>query len=239
MKLSIRKFAGVKFIDFHTHRRTAAPGVLSIVSVELADWENPAPENPDNRFFSVGLHPRRLPENAAAVKDDLEKLCRALQDDRVIALGEAGLDRLRGPEMEVQEAYSGGVLRLAAELDKPVIVHCVRCYSELISLKKRWAPEVNMLVHGYNSNVQVLDELLRHGFYVSFGSAALKRAELCGHVRRKPEILSRTGLETDASDLTVEEIYQQAAAAFGVDVGELSRLMKNNFTAFFQVKDDV
>ena len=237
MKLSIRKLDGVKFIDFHTHGRTAAPDVLSVVSLEPGEPAS-APASGENVFFSVGIHPWSLPDKTGKIGDDLQELRRALQNRGVIAVGEAGLDRLRGPDMEVQKAYFSGILKLAKELSMPVIVHCVRCYPELTFLKKRFAAGLNLLVHGYNSNVRILDELLKHGFYVSFSPAALERDDIRAHIRQKPEILYRTGLETDDSGLTIENIFERAAQVFEIDVEKLEQLMKNNFIKFFQLKDD-
>ncbi|MDD5596765.1 MAG: TatD family hydrolase [Victivallaceae bacterium] len=238
MKLSTRKLGGVKFIDFHTHRRTVAPEALSVISLEPGDLENSVPESGGNNFFSVGMHPWRLPDSAGNIGDDLGKLRRALRKRGVIAVGEAGLDRLRGPDMEVQKAYLTGILKLAGELSMPVIIHCVRCYPELTFLKKRFASGFNLLVHGYNNNVRILEELLKHGFYVSFAPAALERDDICSYIRQKPEILYRAGLETDDSGLTIENIFARAARVFEMDVEELAQLMKNNFVTFFQVEDD-
>lgn len=237
MKLSTHKFAGIKFIDFHTHRQAVSPDALSIVSIELADLQNLALENIDNSLFSVGLHPWRLPDNTDRIKDDLKKLAKALQISEVIALGEVGLDRLWGPDMEVQKAYLAGCLKLAEELTKPVIIHCVRSYPEFISLKKLIAPKLNTLVHGYNNNVQILEELLKHGSYVSFGSVALERDDICSYIRRKPEVLNRICLETDDSETGIGSVYNCAAQVFEMDIEKLSRLMKNNFISFFQVEN--
>jgi TatD DNase family protein len=137
----------------------------------------------------------------------------------------------------VQKAYLLGGMILAGEFDKPVIIHCVRSYPELIFLKKRFAPAVNALIHGYNNNVQIFEQLLKHGCYISLGLAGLKRADVRAYIRRKPEILHRICLETDDSELTIEDIYNQAAQAFGMDVEKLCRLMKKNFISFFKVED--
>lgn len=239
MKLLNHELSEIKFIDFHTHRYTASPETLSVISLEPADFENSRPDNAAHRFFSVGLHPWRLPATTAGLENDLQALRQALRLPAVIAVGEVGLDRLRGPDMEIQAVFLAAALKLAAELNKTVIAHCVRCYPELLSLKKQIAPGLNMLVHGYNGKIEIMEQLFKHNCYVSFGAAALRRDDICGYIRRKPVCLRRICLETDDSDINIQDIYNNAAQVFELDVEELARIMKTNFISLFQGFDNV
>jgi len=234
MKSSTRELSKIEFIDFHTHKQIVPQKTLSVISVELADFKNPVPENYHHRFFSVGLHPWRLPADSKNLKKDLESLRQALQGPEVIALGEVGLDRLRGPDMEIQKEYFTGVLKLAKELNKALIVHCVRCYPELLSMKKQFTPELNMLVHGYNGKIEILEQLLKQDCYVSFAAAALRRDDICGYIRQKPACLPRICLETDDSNANIKDIFKHAAKVFETDIEELKRIMKTNFISLFQ-----
>ena len=229
MKLLDRE---IKFIDFHTHGETVSPETLSVISFELADFKKSPPIPAADKFFSVGLHPWRLPATTAGLEKVLPALRQALASPGVIALGEAGLDRLRGPDMTIQTAFFTAVLKLAAELNKTMIVHCVRAYPELLALKKQFA-DVKMLVHGYNGKVDILEQLLRHDCFVSFGAAALRRDDLYTYVRQKPACLSRICLETDDSDINIRDVYNTAAQVFGLEPEELVRIMKMNFIALW------
>ncbi|MCK4982297.1 MAG: TatD family hydrolase, partial [Victivallaceae bacterium] len=195
MKSSTRELSKIEFIDFHTHKQIALPKTLSVISIELADLKNLVLKNSDYRFFSVGLHPWRLPANTNNLEKDLETLRQALQTSEVIAIGEVGLDRLLGPDMEIQKLYFTGALKLAKELNKTLIVHCVRCYPELLSMKKQFAPDVNMLVHAYNGKIEILKQLLKQDCYVSFAAAAPRRDDICGYIRQKPDCLQHVCLE--------------------------------------------
>lgn len=239
MKLSILELSKIEFIDFHTHRKNFIPKTLSVLSVELADLQNPAPENLDHIFFSVGLHPWRLPSNMDDILQDLKTLEKALQLPKVIALGEIGLDALRGPDMNIQKAYFAENIKLARNLNKALIVHCVRCYPELISIKTRFAPDLNMLVHGFNSKIKILEQLFEHDFYISFGEISLKRDDICEYIRQKPEHFKRICLETDDSGINIEDIYKRAAKVFEIDIQKLKQIMKTNFISLFQDSDSV
>jgi TatD DNase family protein len=234
MKLSTRELSKIEFIDFHTHKKSFLPKTLSIISVELADLESLALDNLDYKFFSVGLHPWRLPENTDKLLDDMIALQKTLNLQKVIAIGEVGLDHLWGPDMKVQKAYFAEAVKLSRKLDKPLIIHCVRSYPELISIRKQYAPDLKMLVHGYNGNTKILEQLFKHDFYVSLGSLSLKRDEICEYILNKPECLNRICLETDDSGLNIEDIYKRASKVLAIDIQELKQLMKTNFISLFQ-----
>ncbi len=239
MKLSISELAKIEFIDFHTHRKNFLPKTLSVLSIELADLQKLALDNLDHKFFSVGLHPWRLPSTMDNILQDFKTLEKALQLPKVIAIGEIGLDALRGPGMKIQKAYFAENIKLARKLNKTLIIHCVRFYPELISIRKQFAPDLNMLVHGFNSKVKILEQLLEHDFYVSFGTISLKRDDICEYIRQNPEYFYRICLETDDSGISIEDIYKRAAKVFEIDIQELKQIMKTNFISLFRDYDSV
>ncbi|MBU8901822.1 MAG: TatD family hydrolase [Victivallales bacterium] len=239
MKLSTSELSKIEFIDFHTHRKNFLPETLSVLSIELADLQNLALDNLDHKFFSVGLHPWRLPSTMDNILQDCKTLGKALQLPKVIAIGEIGLDALRGPDMKIQKAYFAENIKLARKLNKTLIIHCVRSYPELISIRKQFAPDLNMLVHGFNSKVKILEQLLEHDFYVSFGSISLKRDDICEYIRQNPECFNRICLETDDSGINIEDIYKRAAKVFEFDIQELKQIMKTNFISLFRDSDSV
>ncbi len=239
MKFSIHELSEIEFIDFHTHEQKVAPKTLSVISVEFTELKNLSLKNLNHRFFSAGMHPWLLPANTKSLKKDLQALREILLRSRVIALGEIGLDRLRGPAPGVQKAYFTEALKLAKELNKPLIIHCVRCYPELLSIKKQFAPDLNMLIHGYNGNIETLKQLLKHDCYVSLGAAALKREDVCRYVRQKPDYLHQICLETDDSGINISDIFIRAAKVFETDIQKLTRIMKINFISLFQESKNV
>ena len=234
MKLLTRELSEIKFIDFHTHKKIFQPKTLSLISVELTDLESLALDNLDHKFFSVGFHPWRLPANTDRLGSDLKTLRKTLELSKVIAIGEVGLDRLRGSTPIVQKTYFAEIIKLAEELKKTMIVHCVRYYPELLAVKKHCAPDLKILVHGYNGKVEILEQLFKHGFYVSFGSLSLKRDEICEFICQKPQYLNLICLETDDSEINIEEIYERAAKVLKMDIDELEQIMKTNFISLFR-----
>jgi len=173
------------YCDFHTHRADADPDVLQIVSVKRLPEERPA-----GVFFSLELHPWDLPGTFTGLPEDFVR-----QAPPADAIGEVGLDRLRGPVPETQLACLKAVLQLACVLHKPVIFHCVRMFPELLAAVRPY-PGIPKLLHGFRGNEDKRSMLKKAGFLLSgTGDASLD------------------GLETDASGKTILEIYSRCGAA--------------------------
>ena len=147
-------------IDFHTHG--AAPDGMALRSVGVTAAGS-------CRYTSLELHPWHLPETTGSLSPEF--LAAA---ERADAIGECGLDRLRGPLLPVQAAWLDEVLFLAETLRKPVVIHCVRAVPELLAAFRKH-PGVRRLFHGFRGSPELLKELLEHGFTVSLHRSAIDR----------------------------------------------------------------
>jgi TatD DNase family protein len=202
------------FLDIHTHKTAIQAGVISIQSLSLTNDIFLA--MPKTKPISVGLHPW------FAKIDHLELQMKYLtvvaNQPNVKQIGECGLDRLRGENLENQIIILKNQIELAEKINKPLILHCVKCFSELIAIKERLKVKVPMIIHGFNKNEQLGKQLLDKGFLLSFGLAALK--ENSGAAK----LIQSTNnffLETDDSDISIEEIYQATANLKKCTVDEL------------------
>ena len=134
--------------DFHTHHVGNRPAILSSKSPQAGE------------YTSLEFHPWNLPETFSPLPVTLENL------NKFTALGEVGLDRLRGPALPVQQQYLKALLQLASDCNKPVIFHCVRAFPELFALLKNFS--LPWAIHGFRGKVDLLEEIWRHGGIVSF-----------------------------------------------------------------------
>lgn len=161
-------------LDFHTHNLSAAPGT-AIVNLPL-EWTcapelfRPAPGG----CYSAGIHPWWTADEAlaAAAFRGLERL---LPHPQVVALGECGIDRLRGGELARQIVWLGRQVELAERYRLPVTLHCVRAFDVLLALRKRWRPTTRWTVHGFRGRPALARQLLDAGLDLSFGR--LRNAE--------------------------------------------------------------
>lgn len=154
-------------IDVHAH--TGPLRVDAVLCVDPVDSDS-LPEG--NGLLSVGIHPW----NAAKADGDTWKRLNAwLDDPRVIAVGEIGLDRLRGPEISFQKIIFERQAIMAATHHLPVVIHCVRAYDLLLNLRKNLLKEFHSvspqwIIHGFRGKPQLARQLLDAGIDLSFGT---------------------------------------------------------------------
>jgi TatD DNase family protein len=188
----------------------------------LADFST---QNTDN-WLSAGIHPWYINEKLYNLQ--LKKLASLAQDPAIKFIGECGFDRLKGAPLPLQEEIFIKQIRIAEELKKPVIIHCVRCYNELISIKKIVRPRVPFIVHGFNTKIEIARQLLEKGFYLSLGGALLNEESNALKILYEMP-LERLFLETDDKDISIIDIYQKAAAVRNLTMGELEKIVFDNY----------
>ena len=128
-------------LDAHSHdihRRNA----IACVSPEAF-----APE--EGQYYCVGIHPWDS-ENVSA--SALRLLHEAAAHPQVVAVGEAGIDKLKGASIEKQMEIFAMQAEIASRLHKPLIVHAVKSLDEILAAKKRENPPVPWIWHGFRGN---------------------------------------------------------------------------------------
>ena len=215
------------FIDIHTHHPLAKNGCLSIQSLrfgEIGSVHTP--------YFSAGLHPWYLETNDwdAAEQWVLEMS----KNKTTLAIGEAGLDKIVKTPWHLQEKGFEFCISVSESSSKPLIIHCVRAYSEVLSFKKRLQPKQAWIFHGFNKKPAVAQPLLEAGCYLSFGAALLGADNLpvLDTFRQTP--VHQLFLETDDSQmLDIEQIYTKAAQLKGWALNDLKAQIEENFGRIF------
>lgn len=149
------------FSDIHSHD-IAAAGRDTVVNL------TPADQIPAQGHFSVGIHPWTTvgdPPSLSALK----RLVAMARHKRVVAIGEAGFDRLRGGDIELQRRIFDFHARLAERVGKPLIIHAVKADDLLAEAIRRHRPKVEWIIHGFRGNATRATQLLRLGFSLSLG----------------------------------------------------------------------
>lgn len=214
----------MKYINIHTHCLSEKDTVLEIVNQYPKDFIN------DENYFSIGIHPWYIDENST--EKELEIIEEKLQVEKCLALGECGLDKRRETPLEVQIAVFEAQLLLAEKHQKPVIIHCVAAFQEVIALKQKLKINVPMVIHGFSKNEELAQQLIKHGFYLSFGKYLIKNPELEFVFANIPN--DRFFLETDTIDEGIEQVYALAAKYKKIDVVSLQQIVTKNFNSVFK-----
>lgn len=213
------------YTNIHTHQEQE-PGTLSIRNVfpELKAIQ-------PGEAVSIGIHPWHSAQYGT--EEYLRLLLLHAAHPAVKAIGECGLDRLAETDMSVQKDIFIRQVRIAEAVRKPLIIHCVRAFDELIRIKKAERISVPVIVHGYNSNEIVAAQLLRHNIYLSFGKALLN-----AHSNAQKAIgltaFENFFLETDDAAISIKAIFEKAALLKQTGTAELKEKMMLNFKRVFE-----
>lgn len=186
--------------NIHTHHFLNNNEIVELVN------QYPNEVNIELPSFTVGIHPWYLNENTFL--DDLTVIENAIQLPNFKAVGECGLDKRIETSIEIQKKILIPQLLLAKKYEKPVILHCVAAYQEIIEIKKELKLTIPMVIHGFSKNSQVAESLIKNGFYLSFGKYLLQNPELENVLKTIP--LNQLFLETDMIDQTIFEVYSKA-----------------------------
>lgn len=184
----------------------------------------------DVPYFSTGIHPWHIDESR--VEEHLAIIEQRLQMDNCLALGECGLDKRIEIPIEVQQAIFEKQLRLAKKYNKPVVLHLVAAFQELLEITARIQPNVPMVVHGFSKNSQLAKQLLDKGFYLSFGKYLLRNPELSSVFAQVSD--NQFFLETDTIEESLHEVYAKAAIARNIEIEDLKNIITNNFKTVFK-----
>jgi len=215
------------YIDIHTHEAVPAGGIFS-VDVLMAHEER-TPSNLKGILYTYGIHPWHLNENN---HDNLLALVRERSSDaRIIAIGEAGFDRIKGPSMDLQRRTFEEQVEISEELGKPLVVHCVRAWDELLGEHKKIRPIMPWMVHGFRGKADLAKQLISKGMYISFWFDFIIKPESSELVRSLP--VERIFLETDGADVDIRDIYNKVSIDIGISVEKLKELLQINFVNFF------
>jgi TatD DNase family protein len=215
------------FIDAHTHGSVPSAGIFSVEN--LMAHENRVPVPADGVAYTAGIHPWYLDEANKA--EQLEYIRQIAADQRLIALGEAGFDRLRGPSAELQRSVFGEQVKISEEAGKPLIIHCVRWWEELLSARRRCRPGKPWLVHGFRGKKELGLQLISAGMYLSFWFDFIIRPESAALVKALPS--DRIFLETDGAGVDIRDIYGKVAWDLTMSVDELKKIIFDNYMRFF------
>ena len=186
------------FFDCHTHMlKPQGAGMwvnlpMEVLAGETAlDWR-------EGVLYSAGIHPMHTGEWEPL----LHRLRQWLEEDRLAAVGECGLDKRSMHPMSEQMACLERQMQWANEWRKPLIVHCVRAWNELLEVHQKWPAEAVRIVHGFRGKPQLARQLLQAGWHLSFGwHYNVESLRLCPPERRH--------METDEMEVSLQQVWDK------------------------------
>jgi TatD DNase family protein len=217
------------YINIHTHDGKPETGIYAIEN--LMAHEERTPEDIPEQDCSFGIHPWFLNNNN--YEQLLNRVIEVTRYPNLAAIGEAGFDKLKGPSMELQRVAFEKHIAISEAIKKPVIIHCVRAWDELLAVNKKLHPKMPWLIHGFRGSVELAMQLISKGMYLSFWFDFVLRKESSALLKSVPD--SRIFLETDGADVDIREIYKKVADDKNITVEDLKEIISDNFRKFFKL----
>ena len=214
------------FIDIHTHTEESGENLLQIVNLNL---DQPCPEQ---GYYSYGIHPWALDNVDFQTEEAFVLLEKRLQSPNVLALGEAGLDKIHKDSFEKQIELFERQIMLSETMQKPVILHDVKSHNEILALRKKHKAKQPWILHGFNGTEQDIQQLTGQGLYLSIGESLLHpERKISKSLKNIP--LEMLFLETDMAEIGIETVYEAAAKLLEIDVSDLKTKIFSNFAALW------
>lgn len=231
-KLQVLDFYYMDLYDIHTHDSVTVGGdddgvprqrLHYILNVYPLGFEY-AKDSEQCPWFSCGVHPWYSEDADPQIKF-LQEIA---NDHRIVAIGETGLDKLKGPSLSIQKEVFVKQVELAEKLQKPVIIHCVKAWDELLHLKKLIKPRQAWIIHGYRGKPELTKQLISHDFFFSIGEKFNPDS-----LQEIP--LDRLFCETDESDISLLQIYTTIAECLNISVDTLATYVEENVIQTFNL----
>lgn len=215
------------FIDIHTHHPSNDEAVISLQNF-IVGKDVSLPQG----LFTAGIHPWFVDE----VDHQKSMLLQLAKRQECLAIGECGLDGLKGQEMDLQEQLFIWHIHLSEELRKPLIIHCVKAFELLLKLHKDTKPVMPWIIHGFQGKSELAKQLVGKGLNLSYGAAVLnqKRDALRASLKHMP--IHQLFLESDESTDTIQKIYQEAADLKDLALDDLKNAIYSNYVNVFSLK---
>ena len=215
--------------NFHTYLVDDVPCLLNSDVMLSLDGKG------DGVRLSVGLHPWYV---GADWQERVRCVRAAAMSGQVWAIGECGLDKARGVALQAQLEAFGAQVAIAEEVGKPMVIHCVRAFDELLAVRKRLEEACSRegrtpqpwVIHGFRGKPEQAKQLMAKGMLFSFGHQYNLETLRFVFISSRPFYL-----ETDDLHLSVRHIYEQVAHHLGVDVSHLEHLCDPRQTIFHQM----
>lgn len=176
----------------------------------------------------LGIHPWF----ASDVTANWEKRLFSLLDQSPAGIGETGLDRCCRTDPGKQEQIFLAQLLMASELQRPLVIHCVKAWGRLLEILKRFAgPLPPIMFHSFSGSSETMRQLIRLGGFISYSCRLATSSKLHPCFLETP--MAHLLLETDSSGpADITNLYRFAADLRGMAINEFRQEIWNNGEIF-------
>ncbi|GAA4787856.1 TatD family hydrolase [Olivibacter ginsenosidimutans] len=206
------------YIDIHTHQ------LISEADICIYNLRQQYQTQYLYPYCSIGIHPWDI--TLASWKQQLDELKHYASLSPVAAIGECGLDKLCSVDWQLQCTIFAAQVSLANWVKKPLIIHCVKAFEEVMAILKTEKNQVPVIFHGFNKKQTLAAMLTKKGYYLSFGGAILKDQHTDSLLSCP---LTQLFFETDNNQYSIHQVYEKAASLLNIPQAILLEEVEHNF----------
>jgi TatD DNase family protein len=211
-------------IDIHTHKDYSGSELITVRNTYPGEGFGAFHST---NYYSVGLHPWHI-KSTEENNNMLKQVEQACEFKHVIFIGECGLDKNCGTDFSEQERVFVCQVELAEKRGKPMMIHSVKSYGEILGLRKKLKAKTTWILHSFTGNFEEAKKMANSGFIFSFGNILFNdKARAVETFKNLP--LDLIFLETDEFSGSIEEIYIKASELRGIDFSLLAKTIELNF----------
>ena len=181
-------------------------------------------------------HPDVLSPTMAGIHPwDAEQGCMLPEFRECDIIGETGLDYACEVDKAAQERLFRVHLETAERVQKPVVLHVVKAFEQTTRILADYSIE-SIVFHGFIGSEQQAKEVLRRGYYLSFGARSLRSPKTRQAIASTP--LNRLFCETDDNaSLDIADVYAEVTEIKGITIAELERNIYENYKRLFRINE--
>lgn len=158
MNLDFLHNAGIR--DVHTHDALAdETAIYNILPTDFSNFQFKK-----EHFYSTGIHPWFI-DNIDLQISQLQSILK--KHNNILLIGECGIDKLKGPNLNIQEAVFKKHLALAKTFQKPIIIHCVKAYQEVLKIIQAEKFSLPFVFHGFTKSIELAKQIVAAGGSIS------------------------------------------------------------------------
>ncbi|MDA3879953.1 MAG: TatD family hydrolase [Prolixibacteraceae bacterium] len=217
-----------QFIDIHTHRSYDSTSQTMSVKNLLLHESNKF-EIDNSKFYSAGWHPWFIKNyDPEVIKNTIVEYAAEVY---IVTIGECGIDRAIDASLEQQIEVFKLHIQCAKNEKKPLLIHAVRSYSDILHVLKDEKYSGIVILHDFRGNMQQVEQFLKFNTFFSFGNALFSGSKIASIFKQLH--LERVFFETDENDIPIEKIYLRAAEIRNIPVENLKKQVIKNFKRIF------
>lgn len=182
-------------------------------------------------YISLGIHPWRLKDIKLKKHFFLLNELLSAYKNRLLAIGECGLDKTIDVSLDIQIEVFKKHIELSEALQKPLIIHCVKAFNEIIELKKELNPTQKWIIHDFRKNETIANQLANQGIYLSLSPSIfkVKKETLTAYP------LSHILFETDDTSFDINEVFLYFASIKNIFPNDLGEIINNTTNKLFNI----